>query len=229
MNRIFLDPIFRGAYPADVLEDVRGLGLERHIRDGDLATIATPIDVLGVNYYNGGAVSHLPPQPPSTPSRYLPADPVALPRRRRGARAPAGLPVTSMDWEVQPEGLTRLLVRLHEEYAGPHADPARHRERRGVRRRGGRRRVVDDQDRVGYVRSHLASVLDALDAGVPRAGLLLLVLPGQLRVGVGLRQALRYRPSGLRDAGTHAESQRLGPCPDHQHEGAPRREATTYE
>ena len=62
MNRIFLDPIFRGEYPADVLEDVRGLGLERHIRDGDLATIATPIDVLGVNYYNGSAFSHLPPQ-----------------------------------------------------------------------------------------------------------------------------------------------------------------------
>ena len=171
MNRIFLDPIFRGEYPADVLEDVRGLGLERHIRDGDLATIATPIDVLGVNYYNGAPSATCRRSPPSTPSRYLPADPVALPRRRWGARAPAGLPITSMDWEVQPEGLTRLLVRLHEEYAGP-ANTTLHVTENGaayedVADEAG---FVDDQDRVGYVRSHLASVLDALDAGVPVQG-----------------------------------------------------------
>jgi beta-glucosidase len=61
MNRIFLDPIFRGAYPLDLLEDVRGLGLEDRIQDGDLDVISTPIDVLGVNYYNGEAVAHTPP------------------------------------------------------------------------------------------------------------------------------------------------------------------------
>ncbi len=42
INRIFLDPIFRGAYPADLLEDVRHLGLEDHIMDGDLEVISTP-------------------------------------------------------------------------------------------------------------------------------------------------------------------------------------------
>jgi beta-glucosidase len=172
MNRIFLDPIFRGVYPADVLEDVRGLGLERHIREGDLATISTPIDVLGVNYYNGGAFSHLPPV----------SSLKALPVTSRPTRSPfpaadgvhghpRGLPVTSMDWEVQPEGLTRLLVRLHEEYAGP-AGTVLHVTENGaafddVQDGTG---FVDDHDRVDYVRSHLASVLDAVDAGVPVQG-----------------------------------------------------------
>jgi beta-glucosidase len=59
-NRVFLDPIFRGEYPADLLEDVAGLGLERFILPGDLATISTPIDALGVNYYHGELVGGQP-------------------------------------------------------------------------------------------------------------------------------------------------------------------------
>ena len=172
MNRMFLDPIFRGEYPADVLEDVRGLGLETHIKDGDLATIATPIDVLGVNYYNGGAFSHLPPQ-----SALNAAPATSRPTRSPFPAAdgvhghPRGLPVTSMDWEVQPEGLTRLLVRLHEEYTGP-ADTALHVTENGAAfdDEANESGFVQDEDRVSYVRSHLASVLDALDAGVPVQG-----------------------------------------------------------
>ncbi len=59
-NRIFLDPVFHGEYPADVLEDVAPYGLLEHVKDGDLEIISTPIDTLGVNYYNGGAVSARP-------------------------------------------------------------------------------------------------------------------------------------------------------------------------
>src|SRR5690606_16179469 len=51
LNRQFLDPLLRGAYPEDVLAV-----LHRHTdgafrRDGDDAIIAQPIDLLGVNYY----------------------------------------------------------------------------------------------------------------------------------------------------------------------------------
>lgn len=56
-NRIFLDPIFRGEYPADVLADMAAHWPAGLVHDGDLATIAAPIDVLGVNYYNGGLVA----------------------------------------------------------------------------------------------------------------------------------------------------------------------------
>ncbi|MDC5696097.1 GH1 family beta-glucosidase [Intrasporangium calvum] len=172
MNRIFLDPIFRGEYPADVVADVQGLGLEDHILDGDLATIAAPIDVLGVNYYNGGAFSHL---PPLTTLNAAPA--TGRPTRSPFPAAdgvhghPRGLPVTSMDWEVQPEGLTRLLIRLHEEYTGP-AGTTLHVTENGAAfdDLADESGFVDDQARVDYVRSHLSAVVDAVDAGVPVQG-----------------------------------------------------------
>ncbi len=172
MNRIFLDPIFRGAYPEDVLEDVRGLGLEGHIREGDLEIISTPIDVLGVNYYNGGAFSAEPPTvalnaSPATGRVTLSPYPAA-----DGVHGhPRGLPVTAMDWEVQPEGLTRLLVRLHEDYTCP-AGVAQHVTENGaafddVPDVDG---FVNDRGRVDYLRAHLGAVLDAVDAGVPVQG-----------------------------------------------------------
>ena len=56
-NRIFLDPLLRGEYPADVLDDVAGLGFDTVVHDGDLAVISAPIDLLGVNYYQGEALT----------------------------------------------------------------------------------------------------------------------------------------------------------------------------
>ena len=172
MNRIFLDPVFRGAYPADLLEDVRGLGLEDHVMDGDLEVISTPIDVLGVNYYNGEAIAHWRPEVALD-------DNVNGGRRTRSPfpaadtsfRHPRGLPVTAMDWEIQPEGLTRLLHRLHDEYTGPAGVPLHVTENGAafddVPDADG---FVEDADRVAYVRAHLGAVLDAADAGVPVRG-----------------------------------------------------------
>src|SRR5690606_32789221 len=61
-NRLFLDPVLRGEYPVDVLADTRelrwqGRRWQEVILDGDPARIGQPIDVLGVNYYQGDAVS----------------------------------------------------------------------------------------------------------------------------------------------------------------------------
>ncbi len=56
-NRFFLDPLFRGSYPEDVLADVAGLGFDGVVQPGDLEIISTPFDVLGVNYYHGESVS----------------------------------------------------------------------------------------------------------------------------------------------------------------------------
>jgi beta-glucosidase len=172
MNRIFLDPIFRGAYPADLLEDVRHLGLTDHVADGDLATISTPIDVLGVNYYNGEAIGH---QPPATGlddsvngGRFTRSP---FPAAENAHRHPRGLPVTAMDWEIQPDGLTRLLVRLQQEYAGP-AGVGLHVTENGAAFEdvADEHGFVDDRDRTAYVRAHLGAVLDAIDAGVPVRG-----------------------------------------------------------
>ena len=54
-NRWFLDPIFRGAYPEDMVEAWRDVMPEIH--DGDLETISAPIDFLGVNNYTSPLVA----------------------------------------------------------------------------------------------------------------------------------------------------------------------------
>ena len=50
-NRIFLDPLLRGGYPADVLEDVAHVTDGAHVQAGDLERISAPLDFLGINYY----------------------------------------------------------------------------------------------------------------------------------------------------------------------------------
>ena len=60
-NRIFLDPILRGEYPADVRAHLGPFGIDDHIVDGDLELIGAPIDVLGVNYYTTTQIEARPP------------------------------------------------------------------------------------------------------------------------------------------------------------------------
>ena len=52
LNRLFLDPVLRGEYPADMLAHYAAHrpGFDV-VQDGDLAVIAQPLDFLGVNFY----------------------------------------------------------------------------------------------------------------------------------------------------------------------------------
>ncbi|RYV49839.1 GH1 family beta-glucosidase [Pengzhenrongella frigida] len=171
-NRIFLDPILRGQYPADVLADVAPFGLETHIKDGDLAIISAKIDSLGVNYYRGQAASGRPA--PGDPAGEAPVvRPTSSPfPAADGAFSHArGLPTTAMGWEVQPEGLTRLLVRLQQEYTGP-AGVALYVTENGaayddVPDATG---FVQDDDRLDYLDQHLRAVHDAVTQGVDIRG-----------------------------------------------------------
>ena len=79
-----------------------------------------------------------------------------------------------MQWEVQPEGLTRLLGRVWDEYAQPAGtvlfvteNGAAYDDERVVE--DGEVRV-HDADRAEFVRSHLGAILDAVDAGVDVRG-----------------------------------------------------------
>jgi len=171
-NRFFLDPIFRGAYPDDLLQDVAGLGLTDVIHDGDLAQIAQPIDTLGVNYYHGELVSDRPAEHPllgeaptdrETSSPFPAADGVF--------NHPQGLPLTAMNWEVQPDGLRELLVRVDSEYARPAGTKLYVTENGAayddtVDADGG----VRDVERSEFLQSHLGAILDAIAEGVDVRG-----------------------------------------------------------
>jgi len=173
-NRLFCDPVLRGHYPDDVVADSRGLDWQGGswtdvVRDGDLALVSAPIDVLGVNYYNGCAVSGRPHDAPAgtaeqptrpTSPQFVGGDDLTFPSR--------GLPTTGMDWEVQPEGLTRLLCRLASDYDLP---PVYITENGSaypdvVSPDG----AVHDPERTAYLEAHLAAVHDAIAAGVDVRG-----------------------------------------------------------
>ena len=171
-NRIFLDPILRGAYPGDVLDDVAPYGLLEHVQDGDLEIISHPIDALGVNYYHGEAVSARPvPTEPRGEAPVTRATSSPFPAADGAHSHPRGLPVTGMGWEIQPEGLTRLLVRLHEEYTGP-AGMALYVTENGaafddVPDAAG---YVQDDERLDFFDAHLRAVHDAIGAGADVRG-----------------------------------------------------------
>jgi len=96
-NRWFLDPIFRGSYPADLLD--RNELVTPLVEEGDLQTIAAPIDFLGVNYY----------------FRFVVSGGTDGPQMERIPNAQE----TDMGWEVYPDGLYQLLMRVSRDYAPP--------------------------------------------------------------------------------------------------------------
>jgi beta-glucosidase len=145
-NRWFLDPIFRGAYPADLLE--RQMLVAPLVRDGDLESMAAPIDFLGVNNY----------------FRFLVG---------AGADGPRLLPNpevqhTAMGWEVYPDGLYRLLVRVAEDYAPPGIYVTENGAAFGdVRVHDG---SVHDPERTAYLEAYIDAMSRARRDGAPVKG-----------------------------------------------------------
>ena len=146
-NRWFLDPVLGRGYPRDMLEGYATM-LPR-IEDDDLRTIAAPLDFLGVNYYTRNVV-----------------------RAREGTTTPAqvetdGAEHTEMGWEVYPEGLTDLLVRLHREYELPDLYITENGAAFADARRNG---SVSDPERISYLERHLGALGNAVAEGVPVRG-----------------------------------------------------------
>ncbi|GAA2980814.1 beta-glucosidase [Microbacterium terrae] len=181
-NRWFLDPVFRGAYPADIVEDFRAVdaaaveSFEKAVQPGDLEVISAPLDSLGVNYYHGdlvgGTPSANPPRGGDAPTDRPSNSP--FPSHEGIHNYERGLERTSMHWEVQPAGLTALLSRVWSEYAEP-AGTVLYVTENGAAyddepvAEDGETRVHDDE-RVDFVRGHLGAILDAQDAGVDVRG-----------------------------------------------------------
>ncbi|MNJ01001.1 Beta-glucosidase A [compost metagenome] len=49
----FMDPVFKGEYPSFLVEWFTSAGAKLHMAEGDMELISEPIDILGINYYNG--------------------------------------------------------------------------------------------------------------------------------------------------------------------------------
>ncbi|HEY3365579.1 MAG TPA: GH1 family beta-glucosidase [Symbiobacteriaceae bacterium] len=151
-NRWFLDPVLRGAYPADMVSYYEEkFGPLSFVQPGDLATIAQPIDFLGINYYSSATVMAKPD-----------GDYFEL------AFAPATRPVTALNWEVVPEGLFDLLVRIKREYGEiPLYITENGAAYNDVLGTDGK---VADSERVAYLGQHFAAAARAIAAGVNLKG-----------------------------------------------------------
>ena len=139
-NRAFL----RATTTGELRFEAPGMaGVRGHVPEAESA-----MDFIGVNYYTRSVLS------------------------ASGADWDAkgrGLPVTDMDWEIYPQGLTDLLCLLHRDYPG--VPPIYITENGGAFKdqaiAHGR---VQDDDRTAYLREHIAAVARAMQQGVPMAG-----------------------------------------------------------
>lgn len=170
-NRAYLDPVMTGAYPEDLLADTAAVTDWGFVHDGDLATIHTGLDLLGVNYYStmtvtrfsgdhprsmadGHGATGFSPWPGADTVEFLP---------------PTG-PLTQMGWNIDPAALTELLVALSRRYPGlPMAITENGVAFPDVVGPDGR---VHDADRIDYLRRHVEAVADAMAAGADVRGYL---------------------------------------------------------
>ncbi|GAB3689711.1 GH1 family beta-glucosidase [Angustibacter aerolatus] len=148
-NRWWLDPVHGRGFPADVVE-IYGVPLPSE--DGDDAVLATPLDFLGVNYYFRQVVA---------------ADDAVATLRFRQVPV-EGAPTTAMGWEVHPQGLADVLLRVTKDYATPQL---------WVTENGAAfddvpdaEGYVADAERTAFVLDHVQAVSDAVAQGAPVQG-----------------------------------------------------------
>ena len=150
-NRLVLDPLWKGTYPAPSASfwwARPGRRLLDCIQPGDMQVISTPLDFLGVNYYTRMVVRSFPG------AGFLPVK-----MRNR--------PHTSM-WEIYPEGLYDLLLRLERDYSHPELLVLENgAPMPDVVSPDGK---VHDTGRIAYLEAHLEQVCRAMQAGVPVTG-----------------------------------------------------------
>ncbi|SNR37435.1 GH1 family beta-glucosidase [Actinomadura mexicana] len=144
MNRLFTDPVLLGRYP-DLMGDAP------FIRSEDMSVIASPVDFLGVNYYNPTRIA----TPAEGP---LPFDIVDI----------TEYPTTGMGWPIVPDAFLSLLRTLDSRYDLPPL----HITENGCSfaDEPGPDGAVDDPSRIEFLDAHIAAVRTAVDEGVDIRG-----------------------------------------------------------
>ncbi len=168
-NRAFLEPVIDGRYPADLIEDTAKVTDWSFVQDGDLAITHTGLDVLGVNFYSTQRVRRYVPghekvqadgHAPSEHTAWIAADLVEF--------LPQPGPYTAMGWNIDPGGMTELLLRLHRAYPGlPMMVTENGAAFDDVVAPDGR---VHDAERIDYLHRHIDAIGQAMDAGADVRG-----------------------------------------------------------
>jgi beta-glucosidase len=158
-NRVFLDPLFKGAYPEDLRSDVASITDMGYVQGGDEAQINQPLDFLGINYYF---------RPIVQANAGDPSQPTEWPGSGDVRQTDRGWPKTEMGWEIDPDGLHAIITRVAREYPGV---PLYVTENGMacpdvVADDGG----VHDQARIDYLDAHFRAAHRAIEDGVDLRG-----------------------------------------------------------
>jgi len=149
INRWWLDPLVGRGYPADMVELY---GIELPVVQGDMETIATPLDFLGLNYYFRQMIA---------------ADTTVATLGFRQVPV-EGATTTALGWEVHPAGMEEMLLRLTKDYDAPALY---------VTESGSAwtdepdaNGYVADHERTAYLLDHVDAVANAVAQGAPVRG-----------------------------------------------------------
>ena len=107
INRLLLDPLFKGTYPAELWRRMRLI--RPKVQEGDMDRIKVPVDFLGINNYTRTLAGYS----FCTPIFHLSQSDLNVPQAEFEKD---GKQYTSMGWEVYPRGLYELMTRIRDEY-----------------------------------------------------------------------------------------------------------------
>jgi beta-glucosidase len=162
-NRLYLDPILTGGYPKDAAAAMAWPALAEVLRPGDLGVIASPVDLLAVNYYNPVFV-----------------DAAGAGVHRNRLAEPA-------EWlEIYPQGLYDILTRVHRDYGAPSMMITEN--GRPTQTRADAAGHYPDTDRITFLRDHFVQVHRAISTGVRVEGFQVWSLLDNFEWAEGYRQ-----------------------------------------
>ena len=163
-NNFWLDLLAGRGVSAELQEQTKQLTDWSFVDQGQLASIAQPIDWLGINYYTpirvASQVAGAAPNAQGQDFSLYPGVPA-------GAQMASRDPRTEMGWEIYAPAMTSTLIQSSERLPGV---PLYITENGGAFDDKLVDGQVHDQDRVDYYLNHIAAALDAKDQGVDLRG-----------------------------------------------------------
>jgi beta-glucosidase len=167
-HRWFLDPVFQGRFPEDMLEWHRSKGTDfPQLGSREAGIISQPLDFLGVCYFSRFVVKR-------SEESLLEVEMVEPPIGQ----------ANDMGWEIYPQGMYEVLKRVHEEYSpreiyiSENGIPLVDRiENDGT---------IRDEKRIAFLARCLAHVNQAIAEGIPVCGYSVWSLMDNLEWDLGL-------------------------------------------
>jgi beta-glucosidase len=146
-NRWYLDPVFKGQYPPDIVEEVMAQGGLQGVDLSEVREAQQPMDFLGINYYMRWVLAHVPGNPDATQPAF-----------------PEDSQFTDMEWEVNGAAMADMLVRVQREY-NPKAIYITENGAAYPEPETTSDAILEDPERVAFLEEYFGSAEDAIQRG----------------------------------------------------------------